>query len=360
MHGILDISDSPKDLEMKRAVLPAAWLLPVILAIFGLNLLMNPARCWSQGDDDTNVHIVPRPAEPQPSPNQPAAETATPGETTTRPFRAETNLVLVPTTVTDSMDRLVTGLDKQNFTVYQDHQKEPLQAIWSQDTPISVGIIFDVSGSMEDKILKAREAIRTFLDTANPEDEFFLITFSDRPRLASRFSRHFRPLEGQLMFAQPHGLTALLDAVYLGLSTMKEARYSRRALLIISDGGDNHSRYTENEVKSLVEEADVQIFSIGIFDAYAATPEEQYGPELLSDITQVTGGRSFTISDPNDLPDVANKIGVALRNEYILAYRPTVKPHDGKWHKIRVKLNPPKGLPPLHVSAKRGFYAASE
>ena len=302
---------------MKRAVFPAAWLLPVILVTLALNLLMNPVRCWSQ-DDDTNVHIVPRPAAPEPSPDQPEPDT------TGKPFRTETNLVLVPTTVTDSMDRLVTGLDKQNFTVYQDHQKEPLQAIWSQDTPISVGIIFDISGSMDDKMLKAREAIRTFLDTANPQDEFFLITFSDRPRLASGFSRHVKPLEGQLMFAQPHGLTALLDAIYLGLSTMKSAHYNRRALLIISDGGDNHSRYTENEVKSLVEEADVQIFSIGIFDAYAATPEEQYGPQLLSDITQVTGGRSFTVSDPNDLPDVANKIGVALRNEYILAYRPQI------------------------------------
>jgi len=162
------------------------------------------------------------------------------------------------------------------------------------------------------------------------------------------------------MFSQPHGLTALLDAIYLGLSTMKGAQYQRRALLIISDGGDNHSRYTESEVKSLVEEADVQIFSIGLFDAFASTPEEQYGPQLLSDVTAVTGGQSFTISDPNDLPDVANKIGVALRNEYILAYQPTVKPHDGKWHKIKVKLHPPKGLPPLHVSAKQGFYASSE
>ena len=162
------------------------------------------------------------------------------------------------------------------------------------------------------------------------------------------------------MFSQPHGLTALLDAVYLGLSTMKGAHYQRRALLIISDGGDNHSRYTESEVKSLVEEADVQIFSIGLFDAFARTPEEQYGPQLLSDVTAVTGGESFTISNPNDLPDVANKIGVALRNEYILAYHPTVKPHDGKWHKIRVKLHPPKGLPPLHVSSKQGFYASSE
>jgi Ca-activated chloride channel family protein len=333
----------------------AHWFLPVIVALAGWITLMNPVRCCGQSDegDDANVHIVPRAIAPvlQPSPNT---------TTTGKPFRAETNLVLVPTTVTDSMDRLVTGLDKENFSIYQDHEKQNLQALWTQDTPISVGIIFDVSGSMNDKMLKAREAIRTFLNAANPQDEFFLITFSDRPRLASKFSRKVENLEGQLMFSQPHGMTALLDAIYLGLATMKGARYQRRALLIISDGGDNHSRYTESEVKSLVEEADVQIFSIGLFDTFAPTPEEQYGPQLLSDVTSVTGGQSFTISNLNDLSDVANKIGVALRNEYILAYQPMVKPHDGKWHKIRVKLHPPKGLPPLHVSSKQGFYASSK
>ena len=324
-----------------------------ILVSFMAGILAHPARCWSQ--DDTNVHIVPRETAPPPPAAPPEATEDHP-----KPFRTETNLVLVPTTVTDSMDRLVTGLDKQNFEVYQDKTKEHLQAIWSQDAPISVGVIFDVSGSMTDKIMKSREAIRTFLETANPQDEFFLVAFADRPRLISDFSQKVEKLEGSLMFAQPHGTTALLDAIYLGLSTMKNARYKRKALLIISDGGDNHSRYTENEVRSTVQEADVQIFSIGIFDMFARTPEEQYGPQLLSDITSVTGGESFTVSDPRDLPDIANKIAVALRNEYILAYEPTVKPHDGKWHKIRVKLHPPKGLPPLHVSAKQGFYAASQ
>jgi Ca-activated chloride channel family protein len=325
----------------------------IILVVVVAGMLVHPGRCWSQ--DDTNVHIVPRETAPPRSAVLTAATDDHP-----KPFRTETNLVLVPTTVTDSMDRLVTGLDRQNFEVYQDKTKEHLQAIWSQDAPISVGVIFDVSGSMTDKIMKSREAIRTFFETANPQDEFFLIAFSDRPRLVSDFSQKVEKLEGSLMFAQPHGTTALLDAIYLGLSTMKNARYKRKALLIISDGGDNHSRYTEGEVKSVVEEADVQIFSIGIFHMFAPTPEERYGPQLLSDVTSVTGGESFTVSDPKDLPDIANKIGIALRNEYILAYEPTVKPHDGKWHKIKVKLHPPKGLPPLHVSAKQGFYAASQ
>jgi Ca-activated chloride channel family protein len=258
------------------------------------------------------------------------------------------------------MDRLVTGLDKNNFAIFQDKVKEQVQALWSQDTPVSVGIILDLSGSMTDKALKAKESVEEFLKTANPQDEFFLVTFSDRPQLAARFSRNIENIENRLVLTQPKGETALLDAVYLALSTMNQARNKRKALLIISDGGDNHSRYTEREIKSRVQEADVQIFAVGLFDQVFRTPEEQYGPELLSDITEVTGGQSFTVSNLEDLPDVAMKIGMALRNEYILAYKPSPRPRDGKWHKIRVKLLPSKGLPELHVSARMGFYAPSE
>jgi len=159
---------------------------------------------------------------------------------------------------------------------------------------------------------------------------------------------------------QAKGMTALLDAIYLGIHEMDHAQYPRKALLIISDGGDNHSRYTEGEVRDLVEEADVQIFGIGLYDQFPRTAEEQQGPGLLREITDATGGRSFTIDNPNELADVATKIGIALRDEYVIAYQPKVRPRDGKYHKIAVKLHPPRGLPPLHVSAKRGFYAPSQ
>jgi Ca-activated chloride channel homolog len=341
---------------MRSSRVYSALLSCLVFCLFLLvALLTAPVKSHAQTmDDDNAVHITPRAPEPA------APAKTNPNTMTGKPFRTETNLVLVPATVTDDDERLVTGLEKKNFVLYQDNKKEPLQALWSDDAPVSVGIIFDVSGSMKDKIMKSREAIRSFLETANPQDEFFLITFSDRPQLTSGFSRNIDHLSDRLMFTQPQGRTALLDAIYLGLATMKSARYPRKALLIISDGGDNHSRYTEGELKSMVQEADVQIFGIGIFDMFAATPEEQYGPELLSDITKITGGRTFTVSNVSELPDIANKIGIALRDEYILAYAPTVKPHDGKWHKIRVKLLPPKGLPQLHISARQGYYAATE
>jgi Ca-activated chloride channel family protein len=221
-------------------------------------------------------------------------------------------------------------------------------------------VIFDLSGSMGNKIEKAREAVVEFFRTANPQDEFFMVSFNDRPELLSDFTNSVEDIQGKLVYATPKGRTALIDAIYMGLHQMRNAHQQKKALLIISDGGDNHSRYTENEIKSLVKEADVQIYGIGIFDAAPATPEEKMGPVLLSDVTDVTGGRTFTIDNPNELADVATKIGIELRNQYVLGYRPNKPARDGKWRKIKVKLNPPKGLPPLHVYAKTGYYAPSE
>jgi Ca-activated chloride channel family protein len=217
-----------------------------------------------------------------------------------------------------------------------------------------------MSGSMSDKMDKAKEAVVQFMQTANPQDEFFIIAFSDRPRLLAGFTDSIGDIQSRLVTALPKGMTALLDAIYMGMNQMKHAKHQRKALLIISDGGDNHSRYTEREITSAVKEGDVQIFGIGIFDQSPRTPEERMGPVLLSSVTEVTGGRTFILTSPNDLPDVATKIGTQIRNQYLIAYAPKQKPRDGKWHKIKVKLMPPKGLPPLNVHAKQGYYAVQE
>jgi Ca-activated chloride channel family protein len=187
-----------------------------------------------------------------------------------------------------------------------------------------------------------------------------MIAFADRPQELSDFTQSVEDIQGKLIYTVPKGRTALLDAIYLGVSKMRNAKFPKKALLIISDGGDNHSRYTENEIKSLVKEADVLIYAIGLYDRYFPTEEERLGPALLSDVSELTGGRAFTIENPNDLADVASKIGIELRNQYVLGYRPTHPGRDGKWRKIKVKLNPPKGLPPLKVYAKTGYYAPTE
>jgi Ca-activated chloride channel family protein len=187
-----------------------------------------------------------------------------------------------------------------------------------------------------------------------------MITFSDKPEELSDFTTSVEDIQGKLLYTMPKGRTALLDALYFGMSKMRQAKYQRKALLIISDGGDNRSRYTEGEIKSLVKEGDVLIYAIGIYDHYFPTEEERLGPQLLSDIAELSGGRAFTVDNPNDLADIATKIGIELRNQYVLGYRPKNFVPDGKWHKVKVKLVPPKGLPPLQVHAKAGYYAPSE
>jgi Ca-activated chloride channel homolog len=311
------------------------------------------------GVDD--VHVPSRVVEkPKEAPKDDLVAKTTGMTARVRPLKVDVDLVLVPVTITDPMNRLVTGLEKENFQLFEGSSAQDIRSFSSEDAPVSLGVIFDSSGSMSSKMDRAKDAVVEFFKTANPQDEFFMITFSDEPEEVTDFTNSVDEIQNKLVFAVPRRRTALLDAIYMGVSKMRAAKYAKKALLIISDGGDNHSRYTENEIKSLVKEADVMIYAIGIYDRYASAMEERLGPQLLGDITELTGGRAFTIDNPNDLGDVATKIGVELRNQYVLGYRPSKIVRDGKWRKIKVKLLPPKGLPPLRVYARTGYYAPAE
>ena len=275
-------------------------------------------------------------------------------------IRTDVDLALVNVTVTDPYNRLVTGLEPDNFRVFEDNIEQEVVSFSAEDVPISIGVIFDFSGSMANKVDKAREAALQFFKTANPQDEFFLVSFNERAELTSTFTNSVEDLQSRMLMTAPKGRTALLDAIYLGLSQMRGAHNAKRALLILSDGGDNHSRYNENDIKRLVKEADTQLYAIGIYDPLGyrnRTPEELNGPSLLAELTELTGGRVFAVEHLNDLPDIASKIGMELRNQYVLGYRPSNHTHDARWRKIKVKLRPPKGLPPLSVFSKTGYYA---
>jgi Ca-activated chloride channel family protein len=322
------------------------------LAVFLVVAVCSALPVLAQNSTE-DVHIQPR-VKP-PAPKDPDLDPAL--KTHTKPYKVDVNLVLVPVTITDPLNRLVTGLD---CDLFEGKDQQEIKTFSSEDAPVSIGVIFDMSGSMGSKIDRAREAVIEFFKTANPQDEFFMITFSDKPEEISDFTSSVDDIQGRLLYTVPRGRTALLDAIYLGVSKMREAKYPKKALLIISDGGDNHSRYTEGEIKSMVKEADILIYAIGIYDHYFPTEEERLGPTLLSDVTELTGGRAFTIDNPNDLADVSTKIGIELRNQYVIGYRPKNPVHDGKWRKIKVKLLPPKGLPPLRVYAKTGYYAPTE
>lgn len=279
-----------------------------------------------------------------------------------RGVKMDVDLALINATVTDPFNRLVTGLDVDNFRIYEDNVEQEVVTFSAEDVPISIGVIFDYSGSMSNKAAKAREAAIQFFKTANPQDEFFLVSFNEHAELTSSFTNSVEDLQSRMLLTTPKGRTALLDAIYLGLSEMRSAHNGKRALLILSDGGDNHSRYNEGDIKRLVKEADTQLYAIGIFDPVGyrnRTLEEGNGPSLLGEVTELTGGRVFPVERLEDLPDIATKIGMELRNQYVLGYHPSNKTHDARWRKVKVKLRAPRGLPPLTVYSKTGYYAPS-
>jgi Ca-activated chloride channel homolog len=275
-------------------------------------------------------------------------------------IRVDVNLVLVPATVTDPMNRLVTGLERENFQVFDNNIGQVIKSFSTQDAPVTIGIIFDLSGSMSSKFVRARKALSEFLRTSNPQDEFFVVGFNDRPAVIVDYTSEVDDVEARMVMLKPENRTALIDAIYLGVDKLKQAKYERKALLIISDGGDNRSRYTEGELRRVVRESDVQIYSIGIFDQYAPTTEEQLGPILLTDICDMTGGRMFRVSEMGDLGDIASRISAELRNEYVIGYRPSEVKQDGNWRKLKIRLVPPPGLPTLTVHNRQGYYAPSQ
>lgn len=320
--------------------------------------LVVPVRVQCQSSDD--VHIVPA--------NQAAPKVTAPGATADdaslkvhgKPFRADVDLVLVPVTVTDYLNRPVVGLTKAEFSLYEDGSRQQVRSFWCDDSPISVGVILDLSKSMSNKLDVAREALGKFFDLGNPEDDYFVITFADRPTVLADSTQSIGSIRARLAEAVAGGHTALLDAIYLGEAKLRQARYTRRALLIISDGGDNRSRFTASELKSMVEEQNATIYAIGLFDKVFKTPEEWAGKRLLTQITEATGGRTVTLNNPKDLPQAASEISVEMRNQYVLGYRSNNLAHNGRWRKIKVRVSLPARTAQLQVYSKSGYRAPVE
>lgn len=278
-------------------------------------------------------------------------------------FNVDSTLVLIPATVTDPSNRFVLGLRKQDFHVFEDGVEQSISNFSGEDAPLSIGILFDSSGSMDDKLRTSRKAAIQFLQTMNPQDEAFLIEFGDKAEVSVPFTHKIEDVQARLQAIQPGGLTAMLDAAEMALHEMKNARNSRKAILIISDGGDNNSKYSSSQIQDLVREADIQVYAMGVFEPVlfpGLSKEEVSGPRLLSELSEQTGGRAFTASDPGDLPSVASRIGIELRNQYMLAYSPKNQAKDGKYRKIEVKVDQPKGMPTMKVHWRLGYYAPSQ
>jgi VWFA-related protein len=272
-------------------------------------------------------------------------------------LRIDSTLVLVPVEVSDALNRPVSGLEKENFHVFDDKVEQKIVSFAMEDDPIAVGLVFDVSGSMTQDIPQTRQAAATFFRTANAEDEFCMVALASEAKLVVPLTTKPGEIDNQLVFSKPGGSTALLDGIYLALNEVRKSKKLRRALVIISDGGDNNSRYTETEVRNAIRETDTLIYAIGVFgNGMGSNYSDQ---QVLKTMTSESGGRLFP-TNGMAIADFADKIITDLRNRYVLGFSPTDPAKDGRYHRLEVKLAPPKGLPKLSAHWKTGYYAASE
>lgn len=328
---------------MARTVPSAACLTVALLA-------SSHAWAFQASNVETAVSILPhlRPSAPSSQARLPKAD-----------IRVDSALVLVPAQVTNVVGAPVTDLEKEDFKIFEDGVEQPITNFAREDAPLSIGLLFDISGSMRNKIKKATEAAAEFFKTANPQDEFFLIEFSDRPKLTVPFTSDPDEVYDRIAHTKPFGRTSLLDAIHMAMGEMKHAQNTRKALVIVSDGGDNRSRHTAREIKNAMLESDVQVYAMGIFDPEDTkhSIEEQNGPQLLEALADQTGGREYSVISLDDLPEISARIGNQLRNQYLLGYTPINSERDGKYRTIRVKVMPHSESPDLRVYWRHGYYS---
>jgi Ca-activated chloride channel family protein len=278
-------------------------------------------------------------------------------------LRIDSNLVLIPVHVTTPAGTSVTNLTPEHFRLFEDNVEQKITHFAKDDAPISIGLVFDSSGSMHNKIRKSSEAAASFFKTANAEDEFFLVEFNEHPKLTVSFTPDADEICRRIAHIRPFGRTSLLDAIHMALDQMKSARNLRKAIVILSDGGDNRSRYTTSEVKNAMLESDVQMYAMGIFDPEEIrrkTSEEEKGPKLLDELAEHTGGRLYFVDNLDDLTTISARIGNELRNQYLLGYSPTNASRDGKYRRVRVTLSAPSDMPKLKSYYRHGYYAPAE
>lgn len=269
-------------------------------------------------------------------------------------IRVTADFVLVPVTVTENSGKPVLGLDKRDFVLTDEKALQDIVSFSHENASVSIGIVFDLSGSMTNKIAKARSAVREFLRYIEVQDEVLLVTFSDRAQQRTEFASDDTAVLNELLFAQPNGSTALFDAVAIAVRAMRKARNDRRVLLVVSDGEDNHSRFSERELRRVVEETEIQIHALGIHDRGPGM-RDTGGPQILEDLAKMTGGEHHMVGDAGELPGLAAKMGLSLHDRYLLGYRPTPPAVQGKWRRILVKL--PMAPRSYQIHARTGYRA---
>ena len=345
----------------RRALLPSIVLVlaALVMSQFARAQEKPKATGETPSKQDSLIKTSPqeplvRPPDAQPKPTPPKL----PGEIE-GPVIVNTDLITVTVTVTDIYGRYVSGLGKNAFNVFDDKLQQDISFFSDEDAPVSVGVIFDVSGSMSgDKISRAREALSHFIQTSHNSDEYFLIAFNSRAQLLLDRTRDGNAVLDKLTFVQTRNQTSLYDACYLGVEKVQRGTHPKRALLLISDGQDNDSRYTFGELRRVLKEADVVLYAIGILGGNdAGSSMGMEGQGILDELASVSGGKAFFPRTSAEMDDIFEQIALELRHQYSIGYKPANFVTNGKWHKIKVKITPPRGLPRLFVRSKEGYYA---
>ncbi len=286
-----------------------------------------------------------------------------PAQTRGAQFHADANVVLINATVLDRHQRPVRGLSRDSFHIFEDGSEQTINYFGEEDVPLSLAVLLDVSGSMKGKIAGARRALSAVLSNSNEADEFSLITFAERPRVTVPWTTAPAEIQNAVLMDQAHGRTSLLDAIALGIRQLRQSKNPRRALVVLSDGGDNFSSYTERQLSSMLDEADVQMYAIEMSDT-GFLPEESAevfaGPDLLSRLCGRTGGRYLEVQTGRQLAAAADRLGKELRSQYVLGYAPPKGSADGKFHHVRVQVSRPPGSPKLSVYWRQGYRAPPE
>jgi len=269
--------------------------------------------------------------------------------------RIDASLVLIPVSVSDPLGRPVAGLEKKHFRIIDNKEPQTIATFSMDDGPVALGLVFDTSSSMSRNLSAARRAAALFVGMANPGDQFLLVEFDSTPRLTVPLTEDLAHIKYELTFNQSRGSTALIDGVYMAMNEIKKSKAERKALILVSDGDDNSSRYTTGELKTVLQESEVLIYSVGMFGGVDPTTTN---PGLMRGISEETGGRMFVAN--TGLPDIAAKISIDLRNRYLIGYAPTNPARDGLYHKVEIEMSPPRGLPKLKWYWRRGYYAPTE
>lgn len=329
-----------------------------LISLFSVLLLFQCATSSAAlAQSAHEAHIAPR----LPFDGPAASADAT---THSQPIRVDVDLVMIPVIVTDPMNHPVLSLKRDDFTLYEGTSRQQIRYFSLEDAPLSIGLVLDCSASMKNKIEYESQALQEFFANANSQDEYFAVAVSDTPRVIATAADSIGTLQDRLTSAPPQGHTALFDAIYLAVAKLRTAHYQRRALLIISDGGDNKSRYTRGEIKKAIEEADVLTYAIGIFDEepipLLKSIEERMGREWLSELTDASGGRTIAADDRRKIPEIAAIVSRELRSQYVLGYRSSNPVRDGKWRKVTVKVAPPSAAMRLNTHYKERYQVPAD